>query len=186
MGLLDARLSYWLTLISTHSFSSLYPCANVSLFFACPLFSQLLQHFSSIVALIHKEIITRSLRDEQTETWAGINRQTQRPWGGRSAVQRDGVKDKEEVKERQQRRGRDRWGCRDELKRDGAGNRGREGGVIIYQVFGCAWQRRKLISTLCVHQLHSQASQGIPLACLCEAAGDKQALPLSDTHMHAA
>lgn len=116
MGLLDARLSYWLTLISTHSFSSLYPCANVSLFFACPLFSQLLQHFSSIVALIHKEIITRSLRDEQTETRAGINRQTQRPWGGRSAVQRDGVKDKEEVKERQQRRGRDRWGCRDELK----------------------------------------------------------------------
>lgn len=56
-------------------------------------------------------------------------------------------------------------------KRDRAGNRGREGGVIIYQVFGCAWQRRKLISTLCVHQLHSQASQGIPLACLCEAAG---------------
>lgn len=56
-------------------------------------------------------------------------------------------------------------------KRDRAGNRGREGGVIIYQVFGCAWQRRKLISTLCVHQLHSQASQGIPLACLCEAGG---------------
>jgi len=53
-------------------------------------------------------------------------------------------------------------------ERDRAGNRGREGGVIIYQVFGCAWQRRKLISTLCVHQLHSQASQGIPLACVCE------------------
>lgn len=74
---------------------------------------------------------------------------------------------------------RDRWRRGDEgRERDRAGNRGREGGVIIYQVFGCAWQRRKLISTLCVHQLHSQASQGIPLACVCvcEAAGD--------THTH--
>lgn len=68
-------------------------------------------------------------------------------------------------------------------KRDRAGNRGREGGVIIYQVFGCAWQRRKLISTLCVHQLHSQASQGIPLACLCEAGGDAQTLSLYESHI---
>lgn len=44
--------------------------------------------------------------------------------------------------------------------------RERARGVIIHQVSGCAWQRRKLISTLCVHQLHRQASQGIPLACL--------------------
>lgn len=74
---------------------------------------------------------------------------------------------------------RDRWGGAGmKWKRDRAGNRGREGGVIIYQVFGCAWQRRKLISTLCVHQLHSQASRGIPLACLREAAGD------THTHTH--
>lgn len=42
------------------------------------------------------------------------------------------------------------------------GGRDVGGGVIIYQVFGCAWQRRKLISTLCVHQLQRQPSQGIP------------------------
>lgn len=31
-------------------------------------------------------------------------------------AQRDGVNDKEEVKERQRRGRRDRWGCRDEVK----------------------------------------------------------------------
>lgn len=87
--------------------------------------------------------------------------------GTDALVQEEGVKDKEEVKQRWG--GGDGRGWGDEVRERGrSGNRGGEGGVIIYQVFGCAWQRRKLISTLCVHQLHRQASGGIPLASPCE------------------
>lgn len=65
------------------------------------------------------------MRDELTK-----DRRTETDEQGQGRTRRG---DKEEVKER------DRWGCRDEVEeRDRAGNRGREGGVIIYQVFGCA------------------------------------------------
>lgn len=45
-----------------------------------------------------------------------------------------------------------------QTEREGKRKRERGGGIIIHQVFGSAWQNRKLISALCVHQLQSQAS----------------------------
>lgn len=120
-----------------------------------------------------------------------VRERRQRGWGGRSmdaaaAAAAEGMEWKTKRKWRRDSgvEGETDGGAEMKWKGDRAGNRGREGGVIIYQVFGCAWQRRKLISTLCVHQLHSQASQGIPLACLCEAER-RHTLPLSlRIHVH--
>lgn len=73
--------------------------------------------------------MVRKGTDRQTET---SRRRTERAADGWSERQRGSERETEVWRER------DRWGCRDEVKRDRAGNRGREGGVIIYQVFGCA------------------------------------------------
>lgn len=121
MGLLDAGLFHWLTLISTHSFSSLCPCAAVSLFIfslrlpPCPFLVRRLLHLFLYSGLNlqrndhqHKDRSTTERRDGEV-TKDGQKKET-------SLAQRDGVKDKEEVKERQRCGGRDRWGCRDEVK----------------------------------------------------------------------
>lgn len=166
-------------------------CCLPSHFLTVPSLIHRLLHFSSIPAEIYKKkwspaqdhSTTERQRRGEVSAHSEVTKETS---GRRTEHGAEGWSERQRGSERETAvwEGETDGGAEMKWKRDRAGNRGREGGVIIYQVFGCAWQRRKLISTLCVHQLHSQASQGIPLACLCEAGGDTQTLSLYDTPTH--
>lgn len=134
-GLLDAEL----TLISTHSFISPCPCATPALslvYLASPLFP--------LYCSLHLQ--TNDYNTHARRRGGGILRRTWRlKMDGKGRRQtEDGAegwseRDKEEVKERRRRgKGETERGRGMKPQRDRAGNGGREGGAIIYQVFGCA------------------------------------------------